>query len=77
MKVQDMYSDTVQVMSTEELINFGLGNDDGMLEELTAKVHRLTELVALLLDRSGMSDEEILKVTNCKVWFRTITRGSK
>ena len=70
MKVKDKY--TVSNAgnwfhrTTLELIIYGANDREGKVEALEAQVEQLTRIVAELIDRANLSNEEKLKITNCE-----------
>ena len=71
MKVKNKYSnsDTLDI-TTAQLIAIGVADRDGKIETLEAQVAQLNNIVAALIDRSGMSNDEILKITGCAWRYR-------
>lgn len=74
MKIKSRYGDILRVgcnrvkeldLSTEELIARGLSHSDGQIEELQSRLDNLTRIVAVLIDRSKLTDDEILEITQC------------
>ena len=67
MKVKEKYSARGGFnITTAQLITRGASDRDGQIEALEAQVTQLTGVVAALIDRSGISGTELLKLTGCE-----------
>jgi len=64
-KVKQRYhaKGTGREVTTSQLIELGVSERHGQVEELEARVDHLVSIVASLIDRAGLSDEEVLKIT--------------
>lgn len=56
-------------VATAELIEMGAVERSGRIEDLEAKVSHLTAIVAALIDRAGLSADEVLKITGADYVF--------
>jgi len=67
MKVKEKYSKRGGfAITTATLIARGASDRDGQIKTLEAQITQLTEVVATLIDRSGITGVELLKLTGCE-----------
>jgi len=55
--------ETVYNLSTRELIGLGVREGHGRIECLEDRINHLIFVLASLIDRSGLSDDEVLEIT--------------
>ena len=67
MKVKYKYNTSIVFdITTSELIRIGASDRGGQIEALEAQVEQLTNVLAALINRAGISGEELLKLTSCE-----------
>ena len=78
MKVKDKYcsNDDFFDVTTEQLIEYGCSPRDGQIESLEDQVKHLTKIIAALIDRSDITDRELLKLTDCQ-WKYAVAGETK
>lgn len=63
MRVKDTFTDQILDLSIAELLRRGAGDHSDQIRWLEDRVQQLSQVVGILLERSGLTDEEILRVT--------------
>lgn len=72
MKVRKKYhygTDATGNLSTAQLLRVGSESNRGQIESLECAVEYLTRVVARIIDRHGLSDSEVLELTECDNLF--------
>jgi len=68
-----MKNDPIFEVTCGDLIQEGAAyRDGGQIEALQGQVDALLTIVGLLLVRSGLTDAEILEVTNCEYAYNAV-----
>lgn len=77
MKVRRLHYNTKEILEvdTVELMSLGMYTLDhtGKLEDLEAQINYLATVVAALIDRAGLTDEEKLEITQTQWRLRLDT----